>query len=69
MHRTTVVLDLQKVERVRRLLGTKGIRDTLDRALDEVIAIRARSAVVERLLTMEGLDEKVLRRARRDAWK
>ena len=67
MHRATVVLDMQKIEHVRHLLGTKGVGDTLDRALDEVIATRARAATIEQLRTMEGIDEKVLRRARRDA--
>ena len=42
MHKTTLVVDDKKLAKVRRLLGTKGIRDTLDRALDEVIALDAR---------------------------
>jgi len=54
--KTTVWLDERKLERVRRLLGTRGVRDTLEGALDEVLAIRARRRFVERLRTMNGLD-------------
>lgn len=69
MHKTTLIVDDRKIARARRLLGTKGIRDTIDRALDEVIAIRARRRVVDQLRTMDGLDERVLRNARKEAWK
>jgi hypothetical protein len=37
-------------------LGTKGIRDTIDRALDEVIALDMRRRFADRLRAMEGLD-------------
>lgn len=69
MHKTTLVVDDKKLAKVRRLLGTKGIRDTFDRALDEVIALDARRRVIERMRTMEGLDERVLRNARKEAWR
>lgn len=69
MHKTTVMVDDRKLARVRKLLGTKGIRDTYEAALDEVIAVHARSAVVEQLRTMQGLDEKVLRNVRKEAWR
>ena len=69
MHKTTLVVDDKKIARVRKLLGTKGIRDTIDRALDEVLAVHRRSRAVEQLITMEGLDEDVLRKARSEAWR
>ncbi len=69
MHKTTLMVDDKKIARVRRLLGTKGIRDTIDQALDEVIAVRARRRVIEQLRTMEGLDENMLRNARKEAWR
>jgi len=56
MHRTTLVLDPRKLARARRLLGTKGIKDTVERALDEVIAYEARRRAVDQLRTMDGLD-------------
>ena len=55
MHRTTIVIDPRKLARARRLLGTKGIKDTIERALDEVIAYEARRRAVEQLRNMEGL--------------
>jgi Arc/MetJ family transcription regulator len=56
MHKTTLVLDEAKLRRVRKMLGTKGIRDTVDRALDEVIALDARRRLVEKLRKMDGID-------------
>ena len=37
-------------------MGTKGIQDTIDRALDEVLAVDARRSLVQKLRTMKGLD-------------
>lgn len=56
MHRTTLVIDQRKLAKARRLLGTKGIKDTIERALDEVIAYEARRLAVDQLRTMDGLD-------------
>ena len=56
MHRTTLVLDQRKLAKARRLLGTKGIKDTVEAALDEVIAYEARRRVVEQLCSLEGLE-------------
>jgi len=56
MQKTTLVIDQVKLRRVRKVLGTKGIRDTVDRALDEVLALDARRRLVEKLRTMNGLD-------------
>ena len=69
MHKTTVMVDDKKLARVRRVLGTSGIRDTFDRALDEVIALDDRRRVIERLRTMKGIDERALRNARKEAWR
>lgn len=69
MHKTTLVIDDKKIARARKLLGTKGIRDTIDRALDEVLLLESRRKVVEQLRTMEGLDERVLRNVRKEAWR
>jgi len=56
MHKTTLVIDDAKLRRVRKVLGTKGIKDTIDRALDEVLALDARRRLVQKLRTMNGLD-------------
>ena len=58
MQKTTLVLDQSKLARVRKELGTRGIRDTVDRALDEVLALAARRKLLERLKSMKGLDLK-----------
>jgi Arc/MetJ family transcription regulator len=56
MHRTTIVIDEKKLAKVQRLLGTKGIKDTVERALDEIIAADLRRQAFDRLRTMEGLE-------------
>ena len=56
MHKTTLVVDDKKLARAGRILGTQGIRETIDRALDEVLALDARRRAIERLRTLEGLD-------------
>ena len=66
MHRTTIVLDQKKLARVRKVLGTTGIKETVERAFDEILAMELRKRAVERLIKMEGLDladEKVMARA------
>ncbi len=56
MHRPTIVLDEKKLAAARRLLGTTGIKDTVERALDEVLAADRRLRAFERLRTMDGLE-------------
>jgi hypothetical protein len=56
MHKTTLVIDDAKLRRVRKLLGTTGIKNTIDRALDEVIALDARRRLAEKLRNMDGMD-------------
>jgi hypothetical protein len=56
MHRTTLVLDQRKLMKARRLLRTKGIKDTVEAALDEVIAYDARRLAAEQMRNLEGLD-------------
>jgi Arc/MetJ family transcription regulator len=66
MHRTTLMLDDRKLAKARRLLRTKGIKDTIEAALDEVIAYEARRQAVDQLRNLEGLDlddPKVMARA------
>src|SRR5258708_4618059 len=66
MHRTTLMLDDRKLAKARRLLRTKGIKDTIEAALDEVIAYEARRRAVDQLRNLEGLDlddRKVMARA------
>ena len=66
MHRTTLVLDERKLAKARRLLRTKGIKDTVAAALDEVIAYESRRLAVEQMRNLEGLeldDPKIMAKA------
>lgn len=56
MHKTTLVLDTHKLKQVRKALGTRSIRETVDRALDEVIALETRRKLLARLTKMKGID-------------
>ena len=55
-HRTTIELDQKKLARVRRVLGTKGIKETVERAFDEILAMELRKRHAERLIRQEGID-------------
>ena len=56
MHRTTIVLDQKKLAKVRRVLGTTGIKETVERAFDEILAAELRKRHVARLIAQDGLD-------------
>lgn len=53
---TTVEIDTRKVQAVQDVLGTRTLRDTVDRSFDEVLARAARERSIEQLQTMRGLD-------------
>jgi Arc/MetJ family transcription regulator len=55
-HKTTLEVDEALVQRAAAILGTRGLKATVHRALEEVVAAEARRRLVERLRTMEGLD-------------
>ena len=54
--RTTVELDTDRLAEVRAILGTTGIRDTIDAAFDHVVRQARRDALLEQLTTGDGLD-------------
>lgn len=56
MHRTSVELDEQQLARAQEALGTTGIKDTIGRALEEVIRASLRRRLAERLKTGDGID-------------
>ncbi|HCG02184.1 MAG TPA: DUF2191 domain-containing protein [Chloroflexi bacterium] len=56
MRKTTLVIDDALVERARSVLGTHGLKDTIDAALKEVLVRDARRALIQRLETSDGLD-------------
>lgn len=69
MHKTTLLVDDAKIRKARQALGTKGIRDTVDKALDEVIATRSRRKFVDDMLSLKWFDKEVLMNVRKEAWK
>ena len=56
MHKTTLNVDEDLVAQASAILGTRGLKATVHRALQEVVAREARRHFVERLRTMDGLD-------------
>ena len=56
VRKTTIAIDDEKLEALQVALGTSGITETVDRALREVLAAKAREREVERLTTMRGID-------------
>jgi hypothetical protein len=64
--KTSMIIDRKKVEEARRLLGTSTIAETVDAALDEVLALAARRRLLERIEREGGIgpDSEELRRLR-----
>lgn len=56
VRKTTLEIDDEVLEDARRVLGTRGIKDTVDAALREVRVQDARRRLVVQLRTLDGLD-------------
>lgn len=56
MKKTTLVLDEELLAEAQSILGTHGIKDTIDAALSEIVKQEARRQAFEQLRTMDGLD-------------
>jgi Arc/MetJ family transcription regulator len=67
MRRTSLEIDEERLAEAQRVLGTKGVKDTIDRALDEVLRADLRRRLAERIRTGEGIDrgKEVLEASRR----
>jgi Arc/MetJ family transcription regulator len=65
--KTSMVIDRAKVDEAREILGTKTIAETVDAALDEVIALAARRRLMERIEREGGIGPSLqeIRRLRR----
>lgn len=53
--KTSLVIDRGKVDEVRNILGTRTLAETVDGALDEVIALAARRRVMDRIRRDGGI--------------
>lgn len=56
MSKTTVEVNDTKVDEVRQVLGTRTLKETIDRAFDTVLANVATERLIRRLQRMDGLD-------------
>ena len=56
MKRTSLEIDEGQLARAQRALGTSGVKDTIDRALAEVIRADLRRQLAERVRSGEGID-------------
>lgn len=56
MRRTSIELDEEQLARAQQVLGTAGIKDTIERAFDEVLRADLRRRLAERIRSGEGID-------------
>jgi len=54
--RTTIEMDEELLEAAQAALGTRGLKETVDRALTEVVRASRRRAFADRLISGTGLD-------------
>jgi hypothetical protein len=53
--KTSLVIDREKLDKAREILGTSTIAETVDAALQDVIAFDARRALMERIVRDGGI--------------
>ena len=56
MRRTSLELDEELLSRTQRVLGTTGVKDTVDRAFEEVLQADLRRRLAERVRSGKGID-------------
>jgi len=56
MKRTSLEIDEEVLAQVKRVLGTSGIKDTVDRAFSEVLRADLRRRLGKRIASGEGVD-------------
>jgi len=56
MRRTTLLIDDELIAEARDVLGTKGIKDTIDQALNDVVRRAAGDRFIRLLRDTNGLD-------------
>lgn len=56
MRKTTIEFDEATEKAVEQVLGTRGLKATVDRSFRTVLALGARLELIEQLKTMDGLD-------------
>ena len=56
MRRTSIELDDARLQQVQQVLGTSGVKDTVERAFDEVLRADLRRRLAARILSGQGVD-------------
>ena len=56
MRKTTIAIDEVAAAEARRVLGAKGLTETVNQSMREVAAMGARRRFVDRLRRMDGMD-------------
>jgi Arc/MetJ family transcription regulator len=56
MRRTSLEIDEERLSRAQKVLGTTGVKDTIERALDEVLRADLRRQLADRIRTGLGVD-------------
>jgi Arc/MetJ family transcription regulator len=56
VRRTSIELDESRLGRVQRVLGTTGVKDTVEKAFDEVLQADLRRRLARRIKSGEGVD-------------
>ena len=66
MRRTSIELDESRLASVQRVLGTSGVKDTVERAFDQVLETDLRRRLSERIRSGEGIErgDAILRETR-----
>lgn len=67
MRRTSIELDEEQLTHAQRVLGTTGVKDTIERAFDQVLRADLRRRLAERIRSGEGIDrgDEILDESRR----
>ncbi len=56
MKRTSLEIDEERLSQAQKVLGTTGVKDTIDRALEEVLRADLRRRLAQRIRTGQGVD-------------
>lgn len=56
IRRTTIEIDEDLLSKAQDVLGTSGLKDTVDAALDEVVRAHLRKRLAHRIKTGKGID-------------
>lgn len=56
MRRTSIEIDDDRLSEVQNILGTSGLKDTVEKAFDEVVRAELRRRLADRIASGDGID-------------